>query len=52
MDVVRDDFDIDDHQDEIENLIDNHFSLYNYSDNINDMIRDYLNDCTVTIETP
>ena len=52
MDVVRDDFDIDDHQCEIENLIDNHFSLYNYSDNINDMIRDYINDCTVTIETP
>ena len=52
MDVVRDDFDIDDHQCEIENLIDNHFSLYNYSDNINDMIRDYINDCTVTIDTP
>jgi len=52
MDVVRDDFDIDDHQYEIENLIDSHFNFDNYSDSINDMIRDYLNDCTVTIETP
>ena len=52
MDVVRDDFDIDDHQYEIENLIDNHFTFDNYSDSINDMIRDYINDCTVTIETP
>ena len=51
-DVVRDDFDIEDHQYEIENLIDNHFTFDNYSDSINDMIRDYINDCTVTIETP
>jgi len=46
------DFDIEDHQFEIENLIDNHFTFDNYSDSINDMIRDYINDCTVTIETP
>jgi len=52
MDVVRDDFDIDDHQYDVENLIDNHFTFDNYSDSINDMIRDYINDCTVTIETP
>jgi len=52
MDVVRDDFDIGDHQCGIENLIDNHFTFDNYSDSINDMIRDYINDCTVTIETP
>jgi len=52
MDVVRDDFDIDDHQYDVENIIDNHFTFDNYSDSINDMIRDYLNDCTVTIETP
>jgi len=51
-DIVRDDFDIEDHQYEIENLIDNHFTFDNYSDSINDMIRDYINDCTVTIETP
>ena len=52
MDVVRDDFDIDDHQYDVENIIDNHFTFDNYSDSINDMIRDYINDCTVTIETP
>jgi len=52
MDVVNDDFDIDDHQYGVENIIDNHFTFDNYSDSINDMIRDYLNDCTVTIETP
>jgi len=52
MDVVNDDFDVNDHQYEIENVIDNHFTFDNYSDSINDMIRDYLNDCTVTIETP
>jgi len=52
MDVVRDDFDIDDHQYDVENIIDNHFTFDNYSDSINDMIRDYLEDCTLTIETP
>ena len=52
MDVVRDDFDIGDHQCGLEYLIDNHFTFDNYSDSINDMIRDYINDCTVTIETP
>jgi len=52
MDVVRDDFDIDDHQYDVENIIDNHFTFDNYSDSINDMIRDYINDCTVTIDTP
>ena len=52
MDVVRDDFDIDDHQYDVENIIDNHFTFDFYSDSINDMIRDYLNDCTVTIEKP
>ena len=51
-DVVRDDFDIDDHQYDVENIIDNHFTFDNYSDSINEMIRDYINDCTVTIETP
>ena len=51
-DVVRDDFDIDDHRYDVENIIDNHFTFDNYSDSINDMIRDYINDCTVTIETP
>jgi len=51
-DVVRDDFDIDDHRYDVENIIDNHFTFDNYSDSINDMIRDYLNDCTVTIEKP
>ena len=45
-------FDIADHQCDIENLIDNHFTFDNYSDSINDMIRDYINDCTVTIDTP
>jgi len=52
MDVVRDDFDIDDHQYGVENIIDNHFTFDFYSDSINDMIRDYLEDCTVTIEKP
>ena len=52
MDVVRDDFDIDDHQYDVENIIDNHFTFDNYSDSITGMIRDYLEDCTVTIETP
>jgi hypothetical protein len=52
MDVVNDDFDIDDHKYGVESIIDNHFCFDNYSDELNDMIRDYLNDCTVTIETP
>jgi hypothetical protein len=52
MDVVNDDFDIDDHRYGVESIIDNHFCFDNYSDELNDMIRDYLNDCTVTIETP
>jgi len=52
MDVVNDDFDIDDHQYGVENIIDNHFTFDFYSDSINDMIRDYLEDCTVTIEKP
>ena len=51
MDVVNDDFDVNDHLD-VENLIGEVFTFDNYSDSINDMIRDYINDCTVTIETP
>jgi len=47
MDVVNDDFDVNDHLD-VENLV----TFDTYSDSINDMIRDYINDCTVTIETP
>ena len=52
MDIVNDDFDIDDHQYGVESIIDTHFCFDNYSDELNDMIRDYINDCTVTIETP
>ena len=47
MDIVNDDFDVNDHLD-VENLV----TFDTYSDSINDMIRDYINDCTVTIETP
>jgi len=51
MDVVNDDFDVNDHLD-IENVIGEFFTFDNYSDSINDMIHDYINGCTVTIETP
>tara|TARA_R110000751_G_scaffold72591_1_gene147142 strand:+ start:1629 stop:2045 length:417 start_codon:yes stop_codon:yes gene_type:complete len=54
MDLVNDEFDIDGHQYAIENIIDNHVTVDNFSEELNDKIRDYLDDCTMSfkIETP